>query len=158
MDNRNRTYSNDDITVYWKPAECIHAGICFRELRKVFDPAKRPWIDLSKATTQEIIDIVDRCPTDALTYKDNVGNTTTNEANEPSEQSEATDTLTISIMKNGPILVEGSFKLIYDSGKEQEIKNITSLCRCGMSKNMPHCDGTHTKKGFFPDTPNENFL
>ena len=27
-------------------------------------------------------------------------------------------------------------------------KKITALCRCGQSKNMPYCDGTHKECGF----------
>ncbi len=27
-------------------------------------------------------------------------------------------------------------------------EKITALCRCGQSKNMPYCDGTHRECGF----------
>ncbi len=68
MDKNERSYSNNEIKVHWNPKECVHAGTCFRELRKVFDPSRRPRIDMEQGTTDEIIDIVERCPTDALTY------------------------------------------------------------------------------------------
>jgi len=152
MDKNERNYTNGDITVYWKPKECIHAGICFRELRKVFDPARRPWIDLKEGTTAEIIDIVERCPTDALTYTRNRDT----ERSEISEEGESTkppqaDKIKFSVMRNGPILAEGNFMIYHEDGREQEVKSITSFCRCGMSKNKPFCDGTHNKQGFFPD-------
>ena len=37
-----KKYSNDDITVVWEPAKCIHSAICFNGLSQVFDPNKRP--------------------------------------------------------------------------------------------------------------------
>jgi uncharacterized Fe-S cluster protein YjdI len=147
IDDNNRSYSNDEITVHWKPRECVHAGICFRELRNVFDPSRRPWIDLSKASTTEIIDIVERCPTDALTYE---WKNKTHEKQENTKEPQP-DKVKFTIMRNGPILVEGNVIIQKENGSIHEVKSITSLCRCGNSKNKPYCDGTHNKMGFFPD-------
>ncbi len=152
MDKSKRSYSNEDITVHWNPGECVHAGTCFRELRKVFDPSRRPWIDLLQGETDAIIDIVDRCPTDALTY--NRKTTFSNNDEKTLAPTLPTEKVNLSIMRNGPILAEGQFTIIKADGREIEINSITSFCRCGMSKNMPFCDGTHNKKGFFPDEPN----
>ena len=147
-DEDNRTYKNDEITVYWKPRECVHAGICFRDLRSVFDPGRRPWIDLNQASTAQIIDIVDRCPTDALTFE---WNSKISGDELGTGQVENPDRVKFTIMRNGPILAEGNFVVIKENGSCHEVKSITSLCRCGMSKNKPYCDGTHNKQGFFPD-------
>lgn len=149
MDKNDRSYSNDEITVHWKPRECVHAGTCFRELRKVFDPSRRPWVDLSQASTDEIIDIVERCPTDALTYERNSGNVNVQE--NASTKPPQAEKISLNIMRNGPILAEGNFTIVKPDGSEVEIKSITSFCRCGMSRNQPFCDGTHNKEGFFPD-------
>ena len=35
----------------------------------VFDPKRRPWVDLSKADAKEIGEIIDRCPSKALQYE-----------------------------------------------------------------------------------------
>jgi len=35
-------YTNEDITVTWKPAQCIHSAVYFRGHINVFDPRKRP--------------------------------------------------------------------------------------------------------------------
>jgi len=59
-------YTNGEITVLWKPALCIHSGICFKGLAPVFDPRRRPWIDMSQADTQTIIEQVKKCPSGAL--------------------------------------------------------------------------------------------
>ncbi len=61
-------YSNEDITVVWKPKMCQHSTICWKQLREVFDPSVRPWVKMEGATTERIIEQVDRCPSGALSY------------------------------------------------------------------------------------------
>ena len=66
------------------------------------------------------------------------------------------------ISKNGPYLVSGNIPLVKEistvgkSGQPEEWKKQKeyfkqepySLCRCGLSKNKPFCDGSHTKNNF----------
>jgi uncharacterized Fe-S cluster protein YjdI len=59
-------YPSGEITVIWKPDACIHSGICARGLPGVFDPKRKPWIDMSQAKTQQIIEQVKKCPSGAL--------------------------------------------------------------------------------------------
>jgi uncharacterized Fe-S cluster protein YjdI len=66
MPQTTHKYSNEDITVVWKPGICIHSGICFKGLAAVFDPRRKPWIKIDKATTAEIIEQVKKCPSGAL--------------------------------------------------------------------------------------------
>jgi uncharacterized Fe-S cluster protein YjdI len=66
-------YNNGEITVVWKPDTCIHSGICAQGLREVFNPGRRPWIDLSQADTQQIIDQVKKCPSGALSIEEKKG-------------------------------------------------------------------------------------
>ncbi len=49
----------------------------------------------------------------------------------------------VKIVKNGPMIVSGDFKLILPSGEEKEINKKTFFCRCGKSNNKPFCDGAH---------------
>lgn len=71
MDKNNLTkdYSNGEITVVWQSDKCIHSGICFGNLPKVFQPKERPWIRVDNATSAEIIDTVAKCPSGALSIK-----------------------------------------------------------------------------------------
>jgi uncharacterized Fe-S cluster protein YjdI len=148
MDENNRQYSNGEITVFWLPKKCIHATICYTQLNEVFNPRKRPWVDMSGSTTDKIIDIVNRCPTDALTYRYNKDmETETTEGIKDVPKVEEKPVI-IQIMKDGPIVVTGKIQLRDSEGKEYKTYSITSFCRCGASNNMPFCDGTHRKIGF----------
>lgn len=53
----------------------------------------------------------------------------------------------IKLANNGPLLVDGEFMIIDESGAEiQPVKK--ALCRCGGSTMKPYCDGTHSRIGF----------
>lgn len=64
-----KTYSNEEINVFWNPELCQHAGECIRGNSKVFDASRRPWVDISAAPSKEIAEIIDRCPSGALLYE-----------------------------------------------------------------------------------------
>ncbi len=151
MDKNDRDYSNDDITVHWRPDKCVHATICYTRLRSVFDPSRRPWIRMDKGTTDKIIDIVDQCPTDALTYTRI--NSPEKEKEKPSdsinEKKESIEPPTkIQIIENGPALVSGEFEIKDINGTKLAKANNIALCRCGKSSTLPFCDGTHNRIGF----------
>lgn len=61
-------YRNGDITVLWQPGLCIHSGICFRGLPQVFDPRRKPWIEMDKSDTATISNQVKKCPSGALSF------------------------------------------------------------------------------------------
>jgi uncharacterized Fe-S cluster protein YjdI len=61
-------YTNDEVTVVWKPASCQHSTLCWKKLGAVFNTKERPWIKMNGATSQEIIDQVMQCPSGALSY------------------------------------------------------------------------------------------
>lgn len=157
-----RKYTNGEITVYWKPDACIHATYCYRELIEVFDPGRRPWVDMNGASTEKIIRTVNLCPTEALTWKWNdedknrdVGKDQTNhikfrrpELVPGYEEGILEKPVTVKIMRDGPIVIKGTFKFIH-GGKEKVIRDsIVSICRCGSSQQQPFCDGHHRKTGF----------
>lgn len=48
MKNITKTYTVEDLTVKWEPHKCIHSAICFHGLPMVFDPRKRPWINITR--------------------------------------------------------------------------------------------------------------
>ena len=62
-------YTNDEITVVWKPNFCIHSKICWTHLRQVFDQFVKPWINMKGATTEQIVYQVNQCPSGALSIE-----------------------------------------------------------------------------------------
>jgi uncharacterized Fe-S cluster protein YjdI len=67
MDEKiTKTYSNGEVTVVWKPDICVHSAICFHGLPAVFDPRRRPWVNVQAAATSSIVAQVGKCPSGAL--------------------------------------------------------------------------------------------
>ncbi|MFL9481339.1 (4Fe-4S)-binding protein [Chitinophagaceae bacterium LWZ2-11] len=64
-------YTNGEITVIWQPKMCQHSKICWQNLREVFDPFIKPWINMQGVTTDRIIEQVKQCPSGALTFEMN---------------------------------------------------------------------------------------
>lgn len=156
MDPNDRDYTNGEITVHWHPTFCIHVTTCYRELIEVFNPRKRPWVDMKGASTERIIEIVKKCPTQALTYDWNdpsrVSDKPGSEAYEMPDSNidkiQEGQQVEINIMKDGPYVVAGNFKIIGSDDKELKKMFITSFCRCGHSESMPLCDGSHRMSDF----------
>ncbi len=138
-----KEYTNEEIVVCWEPKKCIHSRNCVRGLPEVFNRSKRPWINMSAATSEEIMKVIDRCPSGALSYR-KAGV----EAAAAAAASERQPSASIKVLKGGPLLVEGSCRLIDSDGNEIESCGPFALCRCGGSKKKPFCDGTHAEIGF----------
>lgn len=62
------------------------------------------------------------------------------------------DKTKITVNDNGSLRVEGNFEVADKHGNLYNLggREIISLCRCGLSKNKPFCDGSH--KGNFEHT------
>ena len=149
MEQNDREYKNKEITVSWKPKLCIHATTCYKELIEVFNPGRRPWVNMEGAPTEKIIEVVNRCPTKALAWKWNNPEKEDMDTDRNKKEDNKTVETTIQIMKDGPIVIQGDFKIVKQDGTKLKKMSMTSFCRCGHSNNMPFCDGTHRKKGFY---------
>jgi uncharacterized Fe-S cluster protein YjdI len=66
MSETEHKYEKDGVTVVWKPALCIHSGVCVRGLGAVFNPKARPWISMDAAPVARIAEQVRQCPSGAL--------------------------------------------------------------------------------------------
>ncbi len=131
MENKQivKEYSNDDITIIWKPGVCIHAGVCVRKLPKVYNPNNKPWISIENAEVNELVNQINACPSGALSYKlKNNNKYNTMENNNKKGKSAG----------SSPVIVA------VESG------NTKAWCACGHSSNQPWCDGSHKGTGLSP--------
>jgi uncharacterized Fe-S cluster protein YjdI len=135
-----KTYSNADITVTWTPDLCIHSEKCFKGLGAVFDPNRRPWIDLSAAESARIKAQVEQCPSSALSWA------AKGEAAQASEH--APVAVTVELTPDGPLLVKTAHQLQLTDGTTKARSGTTAYCRCGASARKPFCDGSHSRVGF----------
>lgn len=63
-----REYSNGEITIVWKAELCIHSRICAKGLPIVFKPKEKPWINANGATSEKVVEQVQKCPSGALSF------------------------------------------------------------------------------------------
>lgn len=136
-----KEYSCEGLIVRWNPEKCIHAQECVKGLPQVFNHDRRPWINMKGASPEEIMKVIDRCPSGALTYQENAPQSAEKDAS-------CGPYATIRVVKNGPLLVEGDCRLLNTEGGEMVKKGTYALCRCGASRKKPFCDGSHIKIGF----------
>jgi uncharacterized Fe-S cluster protein YjdI len=142
-----KQYTNGEITVVWKPDVCIHSAVCFKGLQSVFNPSKRPWVNINGAETEKIVSQVNQCPSKALSF---FWNSETADNDSQTTEKETVETpigAKIEVIPNGPLVVEGKIKIKDAKGDESE-KDKIYLCRCGASSKKPYCDGSHKKIGF----------
>lgn len=140
MKDITKKYTNGEVTIVWKPTECIHSAICFKGLGEVFDPQKRPWITPEKSTTDKIIAQVKKCPSGALSYY-------LNRESGQDQVSVAAETIVEPVV-NGPLMVYGNVVVKDGEGILTKKNTVTAFCRCGASSNKPYCDGSHRKIDF----------
>lgn len=139
--DKRRDYPGKEITVHDNRKICSHAAECVNNLSSVFKLGSRPWINPDASKMNDIVDVVRRCPSGALSYSiDGV------EYRDPEEQRNPT----VTVLKNGPYHITGGIELIGENIQfgEGASKEHYTLCRCGASENKPFCDGAHKSSKF----------
>ncbi len=62
---------------------------------------------------------------------------------------QAKDAVTLTAYRDGPLLVRGPCELVDEGGRPIVRRGRpVALCRCGKSRLLPLCDGTHKLVGF----------
>ncbi|MGH7884661.1 MAG: CDGSH iron-sulfur domain-containing protein [Thermodesulfobacteriota bacterium] len=134
---KERAYVGKEITIHDNRTICCHAGECVSNLNAVFDINSNPWINPDNAAQDEVIDVIKKCPSGALSYT--INDLQTRDFERSSE---------INISKNGPYNVVGNIEISVSDDLQPPSKDHYTLCRCGASKNKPYCDGSHSNINF----------
>jgi uncharacterized Fe-S cluster protein YjdI len=121
-----------DVTISYTPVLCTHAGECQARAISVFNPREKPWIQPDGGSLVEILDVIAACPSGALRVS--VGNV--------AAQHMTTGDVGVIVEKNGPYRVT-NVALDAEFNGAGASRTKYALCRCGLSKNKPFCDGTH---------------
>jgi uncharacterized Fe-S cluster protein YjdI len=153
MSDRLQVYETDQVRVSFDPKRCMHSGVCLRALPAVFDVSRRRWIDPARASAEDVMAAVAKCPSGALQSAlvtavhpsiSRPGPTTP--AGDPVsiESTDPTRPVKITVRERDGLLVEGPFKVVDAAGNVLREGDKCTLCRCGHSRTKPFCDNTHT--------------
>ncbi len=139
MAGRNKVkYPGEKIDVEWDRNLCIHIGECGQAKGDLFVSNRASWCQPDLVTVDEVIDVVERCPTGALIYSSKDASI--------NENPDAENTVLVSY--NGPYFVRGELAIENSADDKPGVEFRTALCRCGHSKNKPYCDNSHDDAGF----------
>lgn len=131
-------YSGKQVDVEWDGRLCIHIAECGLAKGDLFVGGRQPWCVPDLVPLEDVIDVVERCPSGALTYTVKDGSTMESPDNEN----------TVLVAYNGPYFVRGSLD-IEDIPKDMpSVSYRAALCRCGQTKNRPFCDNSHESANF----------
>ena len=114
---------------------CEHAGFCANAHSNVW---KMTADTESTEVRSQVVAMVERCPSGALTYR----------LDGTDHDLEPDLAPGIAVIDDGPLWVTGGIGVTRSDGQPLETRNRMTLCRCGASSNKPLCDGSHTKAGF----------
>lgn len=130
------------VTVSYTPVLCTHAARCQARAAAVFSPGKQPWIQPENGSLESILDVIAACPSGALRVS--VGA-------QPAQHMTTGD-VAIEVEKDGPYHVT-NVPLEADFNGAGASRTKYSLCRCGLSKNKPFCDGSHYDAKWSDESP-----
>ncbi|PIC99575.1 GNAT family N-acetyltransferase [Sporosarcina sp. P29] len=63
-----KKYVGSDLDIFYSIKKCEHAGVCARGNAEVFNPKRRPWILPDNGEANQVMKVIDACPSGALGY------------------------------------------------------------------------------------------
>ena len=134
MGGRVQEYRGEKIIVRFDGEKCIHSRNCVLGRPEVFQAnAPGAWIKPDNASVEEVVTTALACPSGAITY----------ERIDGGPQEAAPPVNVVRIRENGPLAIHADLRI--GDGTTQLR---ATLCRCGVSKKKPYCDGSHVAASF----------
>lgn len=132
-EGRRERFPSPAITLTDDESLCVGAAFCHSQNSDVWTMVKH-----SEDTDVrfEMMHRVLSCPSGRLVYE--IGD----------EVQELDYPVEIGVVEDGPYWITGGISVTMSDGRELEVRNRVTLCRCGESSNKPLCDGTHKENGF----------
>jgi CDGSH-type Zn-finger protein/uncharacterized Fe-S cluster protein YjdI len=130
-------FSGQEIDVPFDGRLCIHVGECGYSTGELFVADREPWCAPDLVSKQEVREIVERCPSGALSYVDKAG-----------EPESAPPENAVRIANDGPLYLTGDLEIDGAGEDMPGVRYRAALCRCGASKNKPFCDNSHIEANF----------
>jgi len=140
LPDRRDDYSTGNLTIHDNRGLCAHAGVCTDNLAAVFRLGTEPWIDPEGATAEEIVAVIERCPSGALSY-----------SIDGEEHRDRGGSTALAFVPGGPYVVSGDVDLGDTELPDGATTDHVTLCRCGASQNKPFCSGKHWDVTFDED-------
>jgi CDGSH-type Zn-finger protein/uncharacterized Fe-S cluster protein YjdI len=132
-----KRFEGTSVDVEWDGRLCIHMGECGRADNDLFVAGRKPWCQPDLVQIRDVTEVVERCPTGALTYSRKDGNA-----------EKAAPENTLFVCSNGPLYVRGELAIEGAAEDAPGLAFRAALCRCGQSKNKPFCDNSHESAAF----------
>lgn len=138
-DSKIFKYDGKDGNVAWNGNLCIHVGECGRAEGDLFVGGRKPWCQPDTTSDEgELVQILARCPTGALSYEKD--GSTLDETPDSENR--------IAVANNGPLYLSGDLEIDAATDDMPGVRYRAALCRCGLSKNKPFCDNSHEEANF----------
>lgn len=137
LDNQAINYPGDEIDVRWDQQLCLHIGECVQAKGNLFVGERQPWCIPNESSAAEVREVVERCPSGALSYTDHSGIPEST----PAENA-------VMVVYHGPLYLTGDLRIEGAGADMPGVRTRAALCRCGASRNKPFCDNSHLDANF----------
>jgi CDGSH-type Zn-finger protein/uncharacterized Fe-S cluster protein YjdI len=137
-DAKTVQYDGKEADVFWDGRLCIHIQECGRAKGDLFVGGRKPWCQPDEVEIDNVVAVVERCPSGALTFQVKDGSI--------EESPDARNVVVVT--NNGPLHLRGDLDIQDIAADMPGTRYRASLCRCGQSENKPFCDNSHDDAGF----------